>query len=501
MGLFSDIVRKVLLEAEGKNIISYDSLKNDYVNGPFYVFHMTGESCLKGGILKSGWESFFNEWNSYGPGIYACVYPSFDPRARVLDAGIGSKPNPNRDAERQYIYGGAKSLYSSVKKKAVMLLCKTLRPHPLKNFLIFDEAMAKTIYGENWRIADQLKQIFGRHFYSAIKGCYPLKSLLDYSLECDKYFEISSKHGNIANTENEKPYSNRLLKIYDKMYYRGNGASLADNACSFNVNVNKAIKGLVFHGPGDGFVIIFRDYNAIEPVGVSYDLGRTFTPIETEAEFDNYQRNNVDIRSALGVDRYFSPTTNTIKEDYVNYEIPFHYIGSTFFGDYALVGRMKKPSFVNQLTKDGRKISVAKLTDETLGNWLWNYIYKPWISSQSYDGMLVSKNIWFDRVASSRWDGNMSSVLKDGDVYTIVNNDGKFLLVDGDNDVLGDLRTLTDKDLSDAKKEKEYVAAQRATVDGNKDVQIANKQPNDNNEKSSTNRTFKRRVFKRRRDS
>ena len=73
MGLFGDIVKRILNEDKTKSVIKYESIKSDYVKGPAYVYHMTGKDNLKHGILKSGWESFYNAWNSYGPGIYTCV--------------------------------------------------------------------------------------------------------------------------------------------------------------------------------------------------------------------------------------------------------------------------------------------------------------------------------------------------------------------------------------------------------------------------------------------
>lgn len=65
MTLFGSIVNRVLNEVEDKQVLKYEDIKSDYVNGPVYVYHMAGKSNLKGGILKSGWESYYNAWNSY----------------------------------------------------------------------------------------------------------------------------------------------------------------------------------------------------------------------------------------------------------------------------------------------------------------------------------------------------------------------------------------------------------------------------------------------------
>ena len=412
MTLFGSIVRKILNEDNNKNgIIKYEDIKNDYVNGPMYVYHMTSIKNLKGAILKTGWESYYNAVNSYGPGIYTCVKPSFDPSARVLVAGYGSKPNPGRDIARQEIYAKDNSGKAGA-NKAIILLCKTLKPHPLRSFLIFDEGLAKTIYRNHWRIMDQLKLILGNEFNKEMNQNHNLRQLASYTKSANRFLKNHDKHDVQA------------LDGYNELYYRGTGAIIADRACD-SVIVNKKIRGLIFHGPGDGFVAIFRDYNALKPVGVSDDLGHTFKPIETEYEFDSYKANNIDIRSTLGLDRFYNPTTNMAKYGYrYNDNIPFDYLDDTFYGDYAVVGKKMN------------------------GDMKWNYIYKPLIKqTDNYTELLVSKNIWFDSVAKNEWIGNKTIVKKDNELYFIKNNNGVFLLLDKDENVIGDLNTLTDDDL------------------------------------------------------
>lgn len=55
---------------------------------------------------------------------------------------------------------------------------------------------------------------------------------------------------------------------------RGNVAYDINSVLCSDVRLNRKINGLIFHGPGDGFVVIFRDYNALEPFGVSDVLGK-----------------------------------------------------------------------------------------------------------------------------------------------------------------------------------------------------------------------------------
>ena len=479
MGLFSNIVSKVLKENENQGIIRYEDIKSDYVNGPVYVFHMTGKKNLKGGILKSGWESYYNAWNSYGPGIYTCVLPSFDPRARVLVDDMGSKPNPMKDFERQYAYGLPKDdpHYGTV--AGIMLLCKTLRPHPFRNFVIFDEKMAKTIYRNHWRIVDQLKLIFGKESDRIISNSPRLKYLIGKSKKAYEYLK-----------DNNLDWSD-----YNELYYRANGASILDDACN-NPEINKFIRGIIFHGPGDGYVAIFRDYNALEPIGVSSDLGHTFTPIEVEDEFENYQKNNIDIRSALGLDRFFFAKTDTIREEwYGKINVPFDYVSCTFFGNYAIVGKMKTPKFqrINWGT------SVAKLDGYNDPNWEWNYIYKPYIGkTNNFNDLLISRNVWFDKVGMNDWDNNSTAVMKNNSIYTIKNEHNTFNLYDENGNLIGDLNRITENDLmtNSIKNPTTYnnVQQQSDINTSNNNVNIVNDK--DAEQAQPTQRKFKKRIFK-----
>ncbi|CCZ12802.1 unknown [Prevotella sp. CAG:1092] len=55
MALFDGIVKKVLSEIKKVTTFNYrDIPEDDFVNGPVYVYHMTAEANLKGGLLKSG---------------------------------------------------------------------------------------------------------------------------------------------------------------------------------------------------------------------------------------------------------------------------------------------------------------------------------------------------------------------------------------------------------------------------------------------------------------
>ena len=428
MALFDGIVKKVLSEIKKVTTFNYrDIPEDDFVNGPVYVYHMTAEANLKGGLLKSGWESFYNLVNSYGPGIYCTVYPSFDKRADVRDEN--GRWNPTLDYDggssmypaRRIIYGQKDNKSGGGTKPAIMLVCKSVKPKPFWNFIILDEKIAMAVYRSHWRLNDQLKLIFGKDLYDYAYSKFGTK------------IEQWMRAGHVAT------------------YMRGNVAYDINSVLCSDVRLNRKINGLIFHGPGDGFVVIFRDYNALEPFGVSDDCGHTFREISVEETFNDYNNNNMDVRNALGLDRYFCVKTDTLNGRYLQQlkNIPFKYVSSVFFGDYALVGNTDNP-IIDSNSSNG--IHYSFVSTQNKADWKWNYIYKPLVNDyDDYMQMTVSPNIWFD-VVSSRWDKNTAAVTKDGVLYTIVNNNGQFMLYDSNGKELGNLKTLTDDDLKEFKK-------------------------------------------------
>ena len=446
MGLFANVVRSILKEDRNdKDNFNYKSIPNsNFVSGPVYVYHMTNESNLKGGLLKTGWESYYNSVNSYGPGIYTTIYPSFDPRANVKDEQ--GRPNPTLDYDggssrymaRRIIYGQKDNKGGGI-KPAIMIACKTTKANPFNGFIVFDEKIAKELYHNMWEFRNQLKSILGYRLYD----------------------EISKYKGTIIDQISSLSYR--------KMYERGEAAYMVDKYLCNDVRINKKIRGLIFHGPGDGFVAIFRDYNALEPFAVSYDCGHTFKKIDVEETYEEYNNNNVDVRSALGLDRFFYPKFDTIKPEYwkILKDMPFKYISSTLFGNYGIVGTTNNPKVTmsQYITTDNRK------------DWKWNYIYKPLINNgNNYMAMTVSPNIWFDEI-SNKWNNNTAVVMKDNKLYTIHNNNGEFYLYDGKNNEIGNLKKLTDKDLIlyNNKAEKDIID------NTNNEVQTQNQNVSDDN--------------------
>ena len=208
------------------------------------------------------------------------------------------------------------------------------------------------------------------------------------------------------------------------------------------------------------------------------------------------KKNNIDIRSALGLDRFFFAKTDTIREEwYGKINVPFDYVSSTFFGNYAIVGKMKTPKF----QRINWETSIAKLDGYNDLNWEWNYIYKPYIGkTNNFNDLLISRNIWFDKVGMNDWDNNSTAVMKNNSIYTIKNEHNTFNLYDESGNLIGDLNRITENDLmtNSIKNPTTYnnVQQQSDINTSNNNVNIVNDK--DAEQAQPTQRKFKKRVFK-----
>ena len=118
-------------------------------------------------------------------------------------------------------------------------------------------------------------------------------------------------------------------------------------------------------------------------------------------------------------------------------------------------------------------------------DWRWNFIYKPWINkSNNYNEILVSPNIWFDTV-STKWANNTANVMKNGILYYIVNKSGQFILHNDKGEEIGDLATLTDKDLNNLPQQQPFNMSNVAKQD-TQNVNIV-QQPQRQNQPQSSN--------------
>lgn len=317
-------------------------------DGYLYVYHMTDKKSLEGGVYKTGFERYFTGKNSnaYGPGVYTTLYPSFDKRADVRDSY--GRPNPELDKNRGLIYGKT-MIKLRVKKGGV------------RNFLVFDERMAKIMYKDNWKIEDQLKVLLKPETLEHIKA----NNKYEYDRIC-------------FGSEN---------------YTRGYGASAAASLCAVNHDMNRSIRGYIFHGPGDGFVAIFKDFSCLTPVGESDDYGHTFKPIKLDPKFDEYVTNNVDLRREFGAEYQYDNKTGK-KKAYRN--AYYDEMPAFFTNGYA---RVKK-------------------------NGKYNYLYY-----KTYKKGLIS-NVWFDEAPVTFNSMGIAWVIINGEKYAIKNKNDVFIVYD-----------------------------------------------------------------------
>ena len=290
MELFESLVRKALNEG--------------FENGKLYVYHMTKPTAIEGGILVGGFERWFSGDNSnyYGPGIYTCMYPAVDKRSRTSGVYF--------DMNRGSIYGSA--------------MLKLEANPDLSNFVIYDVDTAKRVYGDKWKMEDQLEMILPSRVVEKMKNTrHSSGSLWGYCTN------------------------------HPDMYTRGTSLkALWEYVLKGDAEANAAVKGLVYWGPGDGFVVIFRDYMACKPVAVSYDYGRTFQPIQVSPKFKAYSQNNVDIWRALKYDAgnpndsrglFYDPKTYRKKW---GADAEYDYLPPYFYNNFAMVKKNGKSNYL-----------------------------------------------------------------------------------------------------------------------------------------------------------
>ena len=268
MNLFGNVVRNVLNEG--------------YENGGIYLYHMTDVNAVES-MARTGFERFFLNKNStaFGPVVYTTFWPSIDPRSEVSD------PNYDRN-HRAGIYGHA------------MLKFK-LVGNGFENFVIYDINIARNVYGSNWRIKDQLEVLLDRRDLEDIKA--------NHSRE---YHTIVNSHD---------------------MWHSGRVPlqTLISLLRNYPVS-NRKIKGYIYHGRGDGFVVMPKNFRRLLPVGVSSNYGKSFKPIKIGAHYFDYAINNEDIWMELNVEYDYNVKTYRklgYSRAYYDFLMPY------FYGDFA----------------------------------------------------------------------------------------------------------------------------------------------------------------------
>ena len=375
MSLFREIVENILNENK-RGPISYETLKKEtnIINGPLYLYHMTGKANLEGGILKGGMERYYDKDQAHGPGVYTCLRPGHD--------SGGQNFSYLSDSERAGIYGGKGK--SDSMSRAIMIVCRLNKKHPLENVLIFDEPLARKIYGHKWRIKDQLDVICGDL---------------------------------IENVKQEAPGDYyRLINLdYERAFRQNTGSRLYAHLCSNSKTASRCIDGDIFHSYTDGFVYIVKDYTAVEPIGISYDLGHTFFPLKVEDTFERFVKSNKDLRFMLGL----NSMNRTYKTNIItDRRSPFNYLPQFLIDGHAKCGKI-----INGEQK-WNYIDGSKVTDDFRRH-----------TNPNYNSILVSPYLWFDK-CSDTLEGGQAVVSienerffikKQGDNYSLYNNYGEMI--------------------------------------------------------------------------
>ena len=214
----------------------------EYINGFPVVYQITDRQNVDS-IFRNGFDREFTgakAGNVYGPGIYT----TYDFNS--------TKKNLNK---REY--------YGDTIIKMVVL-------SKFKNFLIFDASVAKKVYGKDWHISSQLKNLFGE------KQCEEWKRNGTW-----KYL-----------TSRDEFTSGRALSIWK---------NIGDEQL-----VGKGVGGFIFRGEYNGNVCVIRDFKSILPIAYSTDEGHTWNSDKFTQDTIDTVSYDVDNRTFVGkdIDKY-----------------------------------------------------------------------------------------------------------------------------------------------------------------------------------------------------
>ena len=235
-----DWVRQNLLRSMNEEFtpgMSIDDFTNSSDNAIGYV-------CAHGysvdGILAHGFSREFANANdfrqnggqlTYGDGQYGSI--TLDNAANNLSRKTDSKAD------------GLK--YGNVILKCVI-------NGGWKNFLIFDGRLAKQVYGDRWRVLDQIDTI--------IKDENSREELKNYAKKYLSYELYDPRNDGLGRTNH----------IIFNMFQTADGVRKWTNFFRRN-----GVRGCIYHGHGDRYCFVCYDFTEVVPIAVSYDYGQTFT--------------------------------------------------------------------------------------------------------------------------------------------------------------------------------------------------------------------------------
>lgn len=239
-------------EFTNESIFSFKNVVNEAINEDYGQYPMPTMDDIEGekmttmyrvtfksqlpSIFEFGYNRAFTGTkggNMYGPGVY-CTYKLEDTIYNVK-----TKPEYGDCIMKMFLIGG------------------------FDGFAIFDEHNARRMYGNNWRIKDQLISKFGVDAATAIR----------IEQDC-KRADGDLYHGRTAPAAYRFSQNRQLIK-------------------------EKGIRGVIYKGNRDGHCVVPYDFSAVIPYSVSFDQGKTFKKMFTP---DSYQRmhERIDVQFRYG---------------------------------------------------------------------------------------------------------------------------------------------------------------------------------------------------------
>ena len=235
---------KNILNENNVNAISMQDIDNSI--GTTDLFRVAFKKDVNS-IFKYGYSREFTGTkggNMYGPGVY-CTYLCSDTIYNVK-----TKPEYGDCIIKMKLVGG------------------------FNNFLIFEEKIAKKVYGNKWRIKDQLVNVCNLDERTAIR----LEK--EFSLHSDLYNHRTA------------PAAYALWTKFRKSLFKMN------------------VRGLIYIGGRDGHCALVYNFADVIPYSVSFDQGKTFEKKFNEDMF-NFLQDHADVTFRFATD--FEQAFNSVR--------------------------------------------------------------------------------------------------------------------------------------------------------------------------------------------
>jgi hypothetical protein len=202
-----------LFEGFDRNNIDKFSKRN---RGSLTVFHRTKDTSIDL-IGRDGYRA--GGGDVWGPGVYACY-----------DLISTTKANKYNEGHLKSSTYGPVIIENKVAS--------------LKNFLIFDYDVAKKVYGNEYKLEDQLKKILPENIYQKFE-----EVILEASQICDNLYKKS-------------PMNKYTTEAVGKIYILP--------------EIRHYLRGMIFTGAFDGKVLLNYDRENLIPINYSKDDGKTW---------------------------------------------------------------------------------------------------------------------------------------------------------------------------------------------------------------------------------